>query len=436
MSVVTHRQKPPAVEAVDFGAAAPRRWSPTTRFVFRVWFVFAVLLILPRSLEFFVRTGVWPSIANWAGRWPMVNLLHLPARQLAGPMSGADYAPDFMAAAVLGAVSVLTAVGWSLATRAPRDHRVLFVWLYTIVRFALGSLLLYYGWDKILPAQFGAGPNLEKVIRPVAQLTPMELLWAFMSASRPYTVFTGLVEFIGGVLLFTRRTALVGAIIAALAMTNVLMLNVAYDVSVKFLAGQMFVMAFSLVAPYAGTLARVFLLHEPHGLAPLRLFGAPRRDQLARIGGGVLAAVMIVWTYEMAHRVVTQITGGERSFHGVWEVTSLGRPEPVSLVVTQTELWRYLVFPGDNTAAFVYTMSGEETPYAVRIDETAGRLTLTPRPIAADRVKPSEWKFTFADADRVELRSPDEVSRAVAITLQRVDTRRWRLVAHRHAWRW
>jgi len=156
--------------AVGLGAGVPTlerlsasaervRWSAATRFIFRIWFVFTLLLIVPRSIEFLFNLGVWPLIVNWVGRWPVTHILHRPEHLLAGPMSGADFLPDFLAAAILGGASVVIALAWTLA--APeRDHPVLFSWLTTVVRFLLGGLLLFYAWDKILPGQFGPGPNL------------------------------------------------------------------------------------------------------------------------------------------------------------------------------------------------------------------------------------------------------------------------------------
>jgi hypothetical protein len=61
----------------------------------------------------------------------------------------------------------------------------------------------------------------------------MGLLWTFMGASAAYTIFTGLGELVGGLLLTTRRTALAGALVSAAVMTHVAVLNFCYDVPVK-----------------------------------------------------------------------------------------------------------------------------------------------------------------------------------------------------------
>ena len=432
--------------AVGLGAGVPTlerlsasaervRWSAATRFIFRIWFVFTLLLIVPRSIEFLFNLGVWPLIVNWVGRWPITHILHRPEHLLAGPMSGADFLPDFLAAAILGGASVVIALAWTLA--APeRDHPALFSWLTTVVRFLLGGLLLFYAWDKILPGQFGPGPNLQEVVRPVAQLTPMELLWAFMSASRPYAVFSGIAEGVGATLLLARRTAVLGAIIAVFALANVFMLNVAYDVGVKFLAAQMLVMALSLIVPHITRVLRFFVGVETVPLRARPLFDLTQRDRVARIGGALVALFMVWWTYGMAHQIVAQITTGIGAFHGVWEIESMQRDgSDVPLLVTDGSLWRRIVFPGDDTGAFVTTMAEAETPYGVQVDKNKATVTLTPRPIAAARAKRSIWTFAFGGPEKLELRgvAPDG---STMMRFRRVNVAEWPIIAHEHGWRW
>ena len=61
----------------------------------------------------------------------------------------------------------------------------------------------------------------------------MRLLWTLMGYSRPYAVFAGLGEVSAGLLLLSRRTSTIGALISFGVMLNVVMLNFCYDVPVK-----------------------------------------------------------------------------------------------------------------------------------------------------------------------------------------------------------
>src|SRR4030095_10507846 len=149
----------------------------------------------------------------------------------------------------------------------------------------------------------------------------MARLWAFMSVSRPYVVFTGVVEFVGGVLLLTRRTTCMGALITTGAMINLFLLNLTYDVNVKLLSGQMLLMAVVLLAPYAKRLT-LPLLDQPTGSVPLpHLFTDMSRDRLARAAGVALAVVIVYWAHAKAQGIVDGgMAAARSSFDGVWSV--------------------------------------------------------------------------------------------------------------------
>src|SRR6266850_5440957 len=182
----------------DVNARTPASWNAAARFGFRLWCVYFAICLFPFATRFQDAISIWPRIADAVGRWPITHVLGWPEHSAAMRIFGTDFLPDYLAMVVLALFSVVLAIAWSLLDRdRPGSPRV-FAWVYTIVRFVLASLMLWYGWRKILPAQFGAGMSLSHLAVPVAQLTPMDLLWAFMGASRPYTIFAGATELAGG----------------------------------------------------------------------------------------------------------------------------------------------------------------------------------------------------------------------------------------------
>lgn len=75
----------------------------------------------------------------------------------------------------------------------------------------------------------------------------MTLLWTFMGYSMPYTIFAGLGEVIAAVFLLFRRTQTFGALVTVVIMSNVVMMNLSYDVPVKLFSSHLlFVGAFLL----------------------------------------------------------------------------------------------------------------------------------------------------------------------------------------------
>ncbi len=71
----------------------------------------------------------------------------------------------------------------------------------------------------------------------------MNVVRTFMGTSRTYTNFSGWMEVIAALLLIWRRTATLGGLVAAGVMTNVLMLNLCYDVPVKQYSAHLLLMS-------------------------------------------------------------------------------------------------------------------------------------------------------------------------------------------------
>jgi hypothetical protein len=379
-------------------------------------------------------------MVNVIGRWPITHVLSLPEHRPALPMSGADYLPDYIAALILAIFSFVVAGAWSMVDRKRVHDRSLFVWTYTVVRYVLAALLLFYGWDKLLPGQFGDGVNLEKVVPSAAQLTPMALLWAFMSASRAYAMFTGAIECSAGFLLLSRRTTLLGALIGCAAIGNVLALNLAYDVNVKFVAGLMLLMTAFLIAPHATALWRMFVLHQPTqvGVLPL-LFTDVRRDRVAR-GAGVLVAISVTyWAHQRAQAVVDMNASNAKSpFYGVWSVDETGGTGVDTRFVAVRQQWRRLVFPfGDNGVLFAVSQSDSVTQYRMNVSREANTLELRSMPVSDEgTARHPSYRFSFPDREHLELRRLTESDTPTLVRLQRVNESDFPLVRHKHEWTW
>ena len=90
----------------------------------------------------------------------------------------------------------------------------------------------------------------------------MGLLWTFMGYSTVYTIFAGLGEVIGGAFLLFKRTRLIGSLIVIAIMSNVVMLNFAYDVPVKLFSTHLLLMAIFLTVPDIKRLSNLFFFNR------------------------------------------------------------------------------------------------------------------------------------------------------------------------------
>jgi hypothetical protein len=335
-------------------------WSPATRFAFRFCFIYFLLYLLPR-----------PFMGDPLPRFPLVNrplynswrtLLSLVSEHALGWSSAdgnfnlhnaGDAPTDYVRVLCCATIAVCAAIIWSLLLRrSPRDHHRLHALLRFYLRVVLGIAMLGYGLVKVFGTQFAGSPI--RLFRPLGQMEPMQLLWNFMWASGQYQFITGIVEVIGGLLLFFRRTTLLGTLVVIGSMANVVALNLSYDVGVKLWSIHLLLIAVFLLAPDATRLAAVLFAPRANALNlwPLN----PRRRQVLRVA----KTLLILWVFVAFARRRAEVHGQwfpdqAPAAHGVYEVVSFTRNgTSIPPVVTDTSRWRRVVI--DRTGDFAVQM--------------------------------------------------------------------------------
>ena len=189
---------------------------------------------------------------------------------------------------------VVTAV-WTALDRHRPNYRGLAALLLVFARFGLAISMLIYGLAKLIPTQMAYMMLPGYQIQMVGDVSLMNTLWGFMGASDPYSVATGLVEFIAGVLLLWRRTWLLGALIAIVAMGQVFLLNLFYDVPVKLVSGQLLFIAVAITSPYWRSLAQ--MVFQRGTSEPVTLWPAPGSGTLWLRRTGTVAKFVIAGAF-------------------------------------------------------------------------------------------------------------------------------------------
>lgn len=92
-----------------------------------------------------------------------------------------------------------------------------------------------------------------------------------MGYSTSYTIFSGITEIMGGILLLFRKTTALGALIIIIVMSNITMLNFAYDVPVKLHSLHLLFFAIILLIPNAKVLYNFFILNKSASLYSFQL---------------------------------------------------------------------------------------------------------------------------------------------------------------------
>lgn len=358
----------------DVGAAAEsRRWSLATRVAFRFVFSFFLLSFLPFPLDLIPAIG-----QGWQNVWtPIVTAVGTAVFGVTPDATfngSGDKLFHWIQLFVIVATSAIATLVWSIADRKAVSYLRLHAWFRVYLRFALAAAMIGYGAFKVIPSQFSA-PSLDRLVQPFGDASPMGLLWTFMGASMAYTIFTGVGELVGGLLLTMRRTALLGALITAGVMTHVVMLNFAYDVPVKIYSSLLLLAALVIAAPDARRLFD-FFLRTPEG----PLFS----QRKLRVAAAVIALLFVGATTAMALKqswdqrtMIREMRFGSTPLLGVWNVDELtvdgvARP-PLTTDLTR---WRRLVVAGKQSGS-IQLMDDSRTRFMLALD--GKQLTLTKR---------------------------------------------------------
>src|SRR5690606_15743476 len=137
---------------------------------------------------------------------------------------------------------------------------------------------------------------LMQLIQPLGDKSPMGLAWTYVGFSPAFSMFAGLAEAAGGMLLFFRRTTLLGALLVAVVMVNVMVMNFTFDIPVKLYSTLLVLMADFLVVPDARRLVQVVLWNEAAQPRQPFAFKLSRRWQVTAVVvktifiGGMLAS--------------------------------------------------------------------------------------------------------------------------------------------------
>jgi hypothetical protein len=249
--------------------------------------------------------------------------------------------------------------------------------------------------------------------------SPMRMLWAFMGYSLPYTVFAGLAEATGGVLLLWRRTATLGAMVVCAVMTNVVLLNFCYDVPVKLYSMQLLIMAFVVALPGLRRVVAAALGHATAAVPPRVRMSRPR--EIARL----LLKLVIVSSF--AYGLYQFSTKPSRNDHvhelyGVWTVDTFAI-DGAELPPLTSDPVRWQAWTANARGSHIWLMNGRpEVPptvqipgYATNFDSAAHTINVT---VNDDAKVIETWTYALSAPDHLVIDAP-HFGKKLHVTLHR-----------------
>ncbi|OBH12543.1 hypothetical protein [Mycobacterium sp. E1747] len=298
---------------------------------------------------------------------------------------------------------MITAV-WTVMDRGRSDYRGLSASLIVFARLGLALVMISYGLAKVIPVQMGFMTLPHHQLKLTGDTSLFETLWGFMGASAAYSVAAGLVELVSGLLLLWNRTQLLGALGSAMAMGQVLLLNMTYDVPVKLAVSELLLVAIGIASPYWPNLARVVFNHgETRPVVPSLPLGAGKRwlrrtGVVAKFG---IAGSLLVFSAMWDAMLFTAYNTPTSTLDGVWRATSFtvdGREAALNQTSPQ---------PWTNVAIAERTKMPQYGVVVKFVSQVPGGYTTT-------------WRLRV-DGDWLKLRKPESDSAEVVLRATQPD---------------
>jgi uncharacterized membrane protein YphA (DoxX/SURF4 family) len=409
-------------------------WSPGRRFLFRLLFSYLVLYIFPFPLDVIPYGPVltkpyqdlWNAIVPWVGK----RLFHVAIT--VRPNGSGDTTYNYVQVLCYLVLALAAACVWTLLDRRRTEYARLSDWLRVYVRFALGTAMLLYGASKVIQSQFPA-PSIDILLEPFGQESPMGLLWNFMGASTAYNAFTGFAEMLGGVLLISRRTTLLGALVCIGVTSNVFLLNMSYDVPVKLYSGHLLAMAIFLAFPDLRRLADLFLLNRPVPPGEIRpLFRRPRLHRGTLVLRTTLVLAFAAYSLYGSYQTTLQYgaLAPKPPLYGIWNVEALkvdGQASPPLL--TDAARWRRVIFPYPQLF-MIQRMDETNEYYQMSLNQPTKKIGLK-------KYKDPKWRsfFTYQQsAPDLLLLTGTFDGKKIEAKLRRFDERKFPLLSRGFHW--
>ncbi len=237
-------------------------WTFIQKALFRGVLLFVLLFVLSFSFpHYFIPDAgaytnhVFEKAATWFGH--TVLGLHHYTTELVSDSIG-----FYINTLFLFIVSLLLSIVWWWIDKQRPSYNLLAYFFSVGIRYYLCMQLLAYGFSKVFKVQFYLPePNL--LYTPLGMLHRDILYWSTMGVSRTYSIITGSVEIAAALLLLFRKTALAGTLAALIAMLNIFIINISFDISVKLYSLFLLLLCSVLLAPYLKGLY-CFLNQEPY----------------------------------------------------------------------------------------------------------------------------------------------------------------------------
>ena len=283
--------------------------------------------------------------------------------------------------------ALIGAILWSILDKKCPNYNRLSYWFSVYLRYILAITMFGYGLAKVIPIQM-TFPGVIDLLTPLGYSDRFSLFWDIIGVAPGYQIVTGTVELLGALLLFSRRTIVLGYILILAALINVVSLNIFFNVTVKLFSTQLLLYTVYLLYPYIRRLIKLFFVGESVSLATREytLQNGPQKNILTALLIGIPSILFIIVGSGMV-RHYGQNKRNARLEKNYEVVTFVAKDIPPPLATdtiqprtTDTLRWKHLLITYSNYTptpyAVIWNMQDDKDYYYYHMDTVTKRFTL------------------------------------------------------------
>ncbi len=372
-----------------FTRAYKEQWSLTNKLSFRFLFSYCVLYAFSGLLN-----ALWNSPIHWIAK----NIFSITRDFSSKGYGSGDTTYQYLLIVLLFFIALLSTLIWSIVDAKRASYNNMNYGFLVFLRIVLVYYLLVYGIIKVFHIQM-IPPTYSQLIQPLGEMSPMRLAWVFMGFSKGYSMFAGGMEVLAALLLISRRTQTLGAMVAVAVMTQVFIMNLCFDIPVKLFSFHL--LAFScivLLSDFNRFFSFLFLNKTPKEVSiyPKRNKEATKVIPIVKIA----VVSLFIWFFSS-----TSVSRSERFMErlnpymaGIWQVNSFKKNTETDISSNDDDKrWKNLVVSYKG-AMGIQMMNDSIVYYKTKIDTIAKSIVFSKDSID------SKFDYRLSNEQRLFLR--------------------------------
>jgi len=393
---------------------AASAWTPPQKVLFRFTACFFILWIFPSHFVDVLISSLpenKPAFLDTISDFVIGNVNHFYRDSFTVLLNAVPTTKDLVSADITSydewtsyaflfmniVLSVAGCILWTIIDRNRKSYNQAYYWLHIFVRYFLAATMLVYGLIKVFCFQM-AFPTPSNLVTMMGDYWPQKLAWNYMGYSKPFQIFCGLGEVIGGLLLFWRRTTLLGSLILISMLSVVFMMNLCFDISVKTESFVYLLQSFFLLLPYRKQMFSLLVKNN---------YSNPV-SYPAIIEKPILKKALIIFKYCFIIFIILsniqKNVGNIKKytfpyvkpiFYGIYNTEHFIRNhDTIPLLITDTSIWKQMVFDGYGVT--IKKMNDTCRVYTKKVDTITHTIKIQPYSWTyhdRDTLHKSEWHY-------------------------------------------